>query len=99
MLNWQGVLDMSDKTCMTIEEMKKYCNRSSEIIASFLTLACQNILPVEVCFTFLTAGAAYIQVFIFYYHIKYHISDMLNVNCDINQQDLKGVDLNFVKSE
>ena len=29
----------------------------------------------------------------------YHILSMVNVKCDINQQDLKGVDLHFVKSE
>ena len=47
----------------------------------------------------LTAGAAYIPVFIFYQHIKYHILGMLKIKCDINQQDLKTVDLHFVKSE
>ena len=47
----------------------------------------------------LTAGAAYIQVFIFYQHIKYHRLNMLKISCDINQQDLKTVDLHFVKSE
>ena len=47
----------------------------------------------------LTAGAAYIRVFVFYWHIKYHILKMLRIKCDINQQDLKRVDLNFVKSE
>ena len=48
----------------------------------------------------LTAGVAYIRVFIFYSHIiKYHILNMLKIKCDINQQDLKRVDLHFVKSE
>ena len=47
----------------------------------------------------LTAGAAYIRVFIFYYHIKYHILNMLKKKCDIKQQYLKTVDLHFVKSE
>ena len=47
----------------------------------------------------LTAGAAYIRVFIVYYHIKYHILNMLKIKCDIKQQDLKRVDLRFVKSE
>ena len=47
----------------------------------------------------LTAGAAYIRVFIFYQYIKYHILNMLKIKCDINQQDLKRVDLHFVKSE
>ena len=45
----------------------------------------------------LTTGAAYIRVFIFYKHIKYHISN--KIKCDINQQDFKRVDLHFVKSE
>ena len=40
----------------------------------------------------LTAGAAYIRVFIFYYHIKYHILNMLKIKCDISQQDWKRVD-------
>ena len=48
----------------------------------------------------LTAGAAYIRVFIFYWHIKYHIlSIFLKIKYDINQQELKRVDLHFVKSE
>ena len=47
----------------------------------------------------LTAGAAYIRVFIFHQHIKYDILNMLRIKCDINQQDLKRVDLHFVKSE
>ena len=47
----------------------------------------------------LTAGAAYIRVFVFYKHIKYHILNMLKIKCDINQKDLKRVDLHFVKSE
>ena len=47
----------------------------------------------------LTAGAACNRVFIFYQHISYHILNMLKIKCDINLQDLKGVDLHFVKSE
>ena len=47
----------------------------------------------------LTAGAAYIRVFIFYKVIKNHILNMLKIKCDINQQDLKRIDLHFVKSE
>ena len=47
----------------------------------------------------LTAGAAYIRVFIFYYQIEYHLLKMLQMKCDINQQYLKTVDLHFVKSE
>ena len=47
----------------------------------------------------LTASAAYIRVFIFYWHIRYHNLNMLKMKCDINQQDLKRVDLHFVKSE
>ena len=46
-----------------------------------------------------TAGTAYIRVFIFYQHIKYHILNMLKIKCDINQQDLKRVNLYFVNSE
>ena len=37
----------------------------------------------------LTAGAAYIRGFIFYYHIKYHLLNTLKIKCDINQQYLK----------
>ena len=33
----------------------------------------------------LTAGVAYIRVFIFYSHNKYHILDMLKIKCDTNQ--------------
>ena len=36
----------------------------------------------------LTAGVAYIRVFIFYYHIKYRLVNMLKIKCDINQQYL-----------
>ena len=36
----------------------------------------------------LTAGAAYIRVFIFYQHIKYHLLNMLKIKYDINQQYL-----------
>ena len=32
-------------------------------------------------------------------HKDYHILNMLKIKCDINQQDLKRVDLYFVKSE
>ena len=46
-------------------------------------------------FNTLTAGAAYIRVFVFYYHIKYHPLNMLKIRCDINQQYLKTVDLHF----
>ena len=47
----------------------------------------------------LTAGAAYIRVFIFYKHIMYHLLNILKIKCDINQQYSKTVDLHFVKSE
>ena len=47
----------------------------------------------------LTPGVAYIWVFIFYKHIKYHFLNMLKIKCDINQQYLKTGDLHFVKSE
>ena len=46
----------------------------------------------------LTAGAAYIRVFIFYNRIKFNLLNMVKIKCDINQQYLKTVDLNFVKS-
>ena len=47
----------------------------------------------------LTAGVAYIRVFIFYLHVKYHVLlNMLKIKNDINQQYLKTVDLHFVKS-
>ena len=50
----------------------------------------------------LTAGAAYIRVFILYYYIEYHLLNtlsMVKIKCDINQHYLKTVDLHFVKSE
>ena len=47
----------------------------------------------------LTACAAYIRFFISYQHIQYNILNMLKIKCDIYQQDLKRVDLHFVKSE
>ena len=47
----------------------------------------------------LTAGVAYIRVFIFNKHIKYHLLNMLKIKCDINLQDLKTAVLHFVKSE
>ena len=47
----------------------------------------------------LTAGVAYIRVFILYQHIKYHLLNMLQIKCEINQQYLKTDDLHFVKSE
>ena len=60
---------------------------------------CKHKMLTQCRFNPLTAGAAYIRVFICYYHIKYHILIMLKIKCDINQQDLKKVDLHFVKSE
>ena len=47
----------------------------------------------------LTAGVAYIRVFIFYSPIKYQLLNMLKIKCDTNQHYLKTVDLHFVKSE
>ena len=32
-----------------------------------------------------TAGAAYIRIFIFSLRIKYHLFNMLEIKCDINQ--------------
>ena len=45
----------------------------------------------------LTVGAAYIRVFIFYQHIKYHVLNMLKIKCEIKQEDLKRANLYFVK--
>ena len=47
----------------------------------------------------LIAGVAYIRVFIFYQHIKYHHLKMLKIKYHINQQYLKTVDLHFFKSQ
>ena len=47
-----------------------------------------NIMNKRHWFNPLTADAAYIRVFLFYYHIKYLILNMLKMKCDINQQDL-----------
>ena len=47
------------------------------------------------CFNPLTAGAAYIRLFIFYSTLGPHFKYVE----DINQQDLKRVDLHFVKFE
>ena len=58
-----------------------------------------QLFHANVVFNPLTAGVAYIRFLIFYYHIKYHILNMLKIKCDINQQDLKRIDLLFVKSE
>ena len=58
-----------------------------------------NPYSADLCLNPLTAGVAYIRVFIFYKHIKYHLLNMLEIKCDINQQYLKTVDLHFVKSE
>ena len=53
----------------------------------------------RVLFNPLTAGAAYIRVFIFISTLSTTCLDMLKIKCDINQQDLKRVDLHFVKFE
>ena len=53
---------------------------------------CSHINP-------LTAGVAYIWIYIFYWHIKYHLLNMLKIKYDINQQYLKTVALHFFKSE
>ena len=70
------------------EMTKKYRQLFKYMESAFLTL-----------FNPLTAGAAYIRVFIFYQHIKYYLLNMLKTKCDIDQQYLKTVDLHFVKSE
>ena len=56
-------------------------------------------LLLPVVFNPLTAGVAYIRVFIFYQHIKNHLLNTLKIQCDINQHYLDIVDLHFVKSE
>ena len=64
--------------------------------------AMRHIITRNTCINPLTAGVAYIRVLIFYQHIKYHLSNMLNmlkIQFYINQQYLKTVDLHFVKSE
>ena len=48
------------------------------------------------CFNPLTAGVAYIRLFIFYQHFKYHILNMLKIKCDLNQLDLKRDELHFL---
>ena len=69
----------------------RYCGSVAVVRCSLLTLAkCYMIINP------LTAGAAYIRVFIF---IKYDILNMFKIKCDINQQDLKRVDLHFAKSK
>ena len=48
----------------------------------------------------LTAGAVHIRFFfIFYQHITYQLLNLLKIKHDINQQDLKFVDLHVVTSE
>ena len=61
---------------------------------------CRNLQIIYI--NLLTAGAVYIRVFIFYQHInmiRYHILNMSKIKCVIIKQDLKRVDLHFVKSE
>ena len=48
----------------------------------------QGFLIVSYHINPLTAGAAYIRIFHFYYHIKYHLLNMLEIKCEINQQYL-----------
>ena len=47
----------------------------------------------------LTAAPDNIRFFIFYYHLKYQLLNMLKIKHIINQQDLKIVHFHFVKSE
>ena len=46
----------------------------------------------------LTAGPDYSRISIFYLHIKYLLLNMLKINLYTNQQNLKTVNLRFVKS-
>ena len=82
------------------------CNFVSiqHLLTYILVFDLRPILPDQVAYYWmninpLTAGAAYIRVFIFYWHIKYHLLNTVKIKCDINQQDLKTVDLHFVKFE
>ena len=59
----------------------------------------QTAVTVHLIFNPLTAGVTYIRVFIFYSHINYHLLNMLNIKCDINQQYLKADHPHFVKSD
>ena len=46
-----------------------------------------------------TAGAVDFHFLHFLKHITYHLLNILKIKSDINQQDLKFVDLHFVNSE
>ena len=46
-----------------------------------------------------TAGAVHIRFYILYQHITYQLLNLLKKKSDINQQDLKYIDLYFVESE
>ena len=63
------------------------------------TLSVYQVVYTRIHINPLTAGAAYVRVFIFYQHIKHHLLNMLKIKCNINQQYLKTVDPHFVKSE
>ena len=78
--------------------LKVHCSLIHTIITTAKLTFTRRVQSM-VLFNPLTAGAAYIRVFIFYQHIKHHLLNMLKIKCDTNQQYLKTVDLQFVKSE
>ena len=88
---------------MLMYSMAKYSSSCSLKIITIIEISLDtqrwNSHVIVLTFNPLTAGVAYSRVFIFFQHIKYHILNMLNIKCDINQQDLKRVDLHSVKSE
>ena len=55
----------------------------------------------DVLFNPLTAGVVYIRFFTFFISTlhNYHLLNLLKIKSDINLQDLKFVNLHFVKSE
>ena len=71
----------------------------NETIVCFRSWERQAVPNENVFLNPLIAGVEFIRVFIFYWHIKYHVLNMLMIKCDINQQDLKRVDRHFVKFE
>ena len=91
--SWAWLVIVNMFTCCTIY-LLIYILHSSSVLTGSTT-----VLGPNHPFNPLTAGAAYIWVFIFYQHIKYNLLNMLKIKCDINQQYLKTVDLHFVKSE
>ena len=57
------------------------------------------LMCVENIFNPLTAGASIFVFDIFYWHITYQLLSLIKIKSDVNQQDLKFVDIHFVKSK